>query len=307
MVVLLYSLMCAIFGTTFLVIKLGVDAGLPPLLSASLRFFAAGALLLLGLRLRGKPSFGLLARKETWLIGCGSTFVTFATLYWAEQHLDSGTAAVLSATAPIAVLLLQSVFWKKRSTKLERRGALVSFAGVVVLLLPSLAAVHPDRLWLLSAALVLLGQIGYASGSLLQRRLLTKEPALSPIALNGGQMLAGGAGMALLSLLTERIDPSAVEPLPALASLLYLIVIGSMLGHSLFAWLIRATNAFFPSTWLYVSPALALGLGAALYGERLSGFTAAGSLIVLAGIVLLRLPELKSQLLAAKKRSREAA
>ncbi|QJC51927.1 EamA family transporter [Paenibacillus albicereus] len=307
MVVLLYSLMCAIFGTTFLAIKLGVEAGLPPLLSAGARFLAAGALLLLWLRLRGKPSFRLLARKETWLIGFGSTFITFATLYWAEQHLDSGTAAVLSATAPIAILWLQSAVWNKRSTKLERRGTVVSFAGVVVLLLPSLTAAHPSTPWLIGCLLVLLGQLGYASGSLLQRHLLAKEPSLSPIALNAGQMLAGGAGMTLLSLFTERIDTASVDAVPAVASLLYLIAVGSMLGHSLYAWLLRATNAFFPSTWLYVSPALALGLGAALYGERLNGLTAAGALLVLAGIALLRLPELKTQLRPSKRSEREAA
>ena len=93
-----YLLMCAIFSTTFLAIKIGVEAGLPPFLSAGLRFLLAGAIIFLWMVLRkAKPS--LLLRKEFHLIGMTSTFLTFATLYWAE-HVSSGIAPSYRQQAP---------------------------------------------------------------------------------------------------------------------------------------------------------------------------------------------------------------
>ncbi|MCM3747530.1 EamA family transporter [Paenibacillus pasadenensis] len=295
-----YALMCAIFGTTFFAIKIGVEAGLPPFLSAGIRFVAAGALLFVWLWLRGKTNLSLLWRKEVLLIGAASTFTTFSTLYWGEQHIESGMAAVLSATGPIFILLMQSLAMKQPTTRLDKIGCALGFTGVIVLMLPKLTG-SSDSLWLMACLVVLLGVIGYGSGSLLTRRMLLREPDLSPIALNSAQMTAGGSGLLLISILTESPSSASLELLPAAGSLLYLIVVGSMLGHSLYAWLIKATNAFFPSTWLYVSPIIALTLGAVMFQEQITFVSISGSLLVLAGIAAPRLKELKS---AVKKPAR---
>ncbi|WP_025681472.1 EamA family transporter, partial [Paenibacillus massiliensis] len=96
-----YIVMCLVFGTTFLAIKIGVEAGLPPFLSAGLRFLVAGILMYTWMKLRGKAQWSLLLRKEMLLTGLGLTFGTFAALYWAEQYVSSGIGAILSATGPL--------------------------------------------------------------------------------------------------------------------------------------------------------------------------------------------------------------
>lgn len=114
MVGIAFTVMCLIFGTTFLAIKIGVEAGMPPFLSAGLRFVIAGALMFAWMRMKGKVSWSLLFRKEMLLTGAGLTCGTFATLYWAEQHVSSGVGAILSATGPLMIMLMQTALLRQK-------------------------------------------------------------------------------------------------------------------------------------------------------------------------------------------------
>uniref|UniRef100_UPI0004724657 DMT family transporter n=1 Tax=Paenibacillus zanthoxyli TaxID=369399 RepID=UPI0004724657 len=236
MIILAYSLVCLIFGTTFLAIKIGVDAGAPPFFSAGLRFFAAGAALLLWMSWKRKASLSLLLRKETALTGLGLTFGTFAALYWAEQYVSSGLAAVLSATGPIMILLLQTFLLWQKASPLSLAGCLIGFTGVLLLVLPSLS-LSASPLWLAGCAVILIGEWAYASGTLYTRTVTARLPDVHPIALNAAQMIYGGALMLLLSLFAERPSISFLLSWKAAGSFLYLTVIGSMVGHSLYYWL----------------------------------------------------------------------
>lgn len=294
MIIFNYLLMCAIFSTTFLAIKIGVEAGLPPFLSAGLRFLLAGAIIFLWMVLQRKARPSLLLRKEFLLIGMTSTFLTFATLYWAEQHVSSGIAAILSATGPMMILMIQSVVMRKNARRSDYWGCAVGFAGVCLLIMPEIA-MGSDLIWILSCIAILIGEIGYSVGSLVTRKLSFDMPDISPITINAAQMMYGGAALLVLSLFSEQVQWNGILTLPAIGSVLYLTIVGSMLGHSLYAWLLKATNAFFPSTWLFVSPIIALGLGAFLYGEAISLYSIVGSLLIIGGILILNLPELRAR------------
>lgn len=299
MIIFNYLLMCAIFSTTFLAIKIGVEAGLPPFLSAGLRFLLAGAIIFLWMVLQRKAKPSLLLRKEFLLIGMTSTFLTFATLYWAEQHVSSGIAAILSATGPMMILMIQSVVMRKNARRSDYWGCAVGFAGVCLLIMPEIA-MGSDLIWILSCIAILIGEIGYSVGSLATRKLSFDIPDISPITINAVQMMYGGAALLLLSLFSEQVQWNGILTLPALGSVLYLTIVGSMLGHSLYAWLLKATNAFFPSTWLFVSPIIALGLGAFLYGEAISLYSIVGSLLIIGGILIVNLPELRARRIARR-------
>jgi drug/metabolite transporter (DMT)-like permease len=290
-----YLLMCLIFGTTFLAIKIGIDAGALPFFSAGIRFLAAGGILLFFTARRGTGSIALLWKKETLATGAMLTFGTFSTLYWAEQHISSGLAAVLSATGPMMIMLLQAAVLKQRSPVKAVIGCIIGFSGVVLLMLPGLR-LAASLLWIAGCALVLLGELSYSSGALYSKSIMGRFPGVSPIALNAAQMLHGGALLLILSLFTERPDFSRLPSPGAVGSLVYLILAGSMVGHSLFYWLVSKTNPVFPSTWLYVSPLIALGLGIAVYGEGFSWLTAAGAAVILAGIILINADHLKAML-----------
>jgi drug/metabolite transporter (DMT)-like permease len=266
MIIFGYLLVCLIFGTTFLAIKIGVDAGAPPFFSAGIRFLVAGLIIFIWMVWRKKASVSLLLHKENLITGIGLTFGTFSALYWAEQYVSSGIAAILSATGPIMILLMQTIILRYKTTSKSICGCLVGFAGVIIILLPNLS-VKANLFWVIGSVIILIGEIFYASGTLYSKRVITRFPDTSPIALNAVQMMWGGLLMLVLSLFTEQVNLKSLLTVQVVNSLIYLIVIGSMVGHSLYYWLISRTNPVFPSTWLYISPLIALGVGVLLYNE----------------------------------------
>lgn len=298
MVLLNYVVMCLIFGTTFLAIKVGIDAGAPPFFSAGVRFFLAGVILFLFMLWKKQARLSLLLHKEMVLTGIGLTFGTFATLYWAEQHISSGIAAILSATAPLLVMLLQTGIARQKLSTLSWAGCLVGFIGVVLLILPG-ATFSVSFLWLAGCAAVLFGQLFYSAGAVYSRRVIQRFQDTSPIALNAAQMMYGGVMLLVLSLFTEQVHIESMLSTNAIISLLYLIIIGSMLGHTIFYWLVAKTNPVFPSTWLYISPLIALGLGVMLYNEPLYLLSLAGGITIIVGIILINMDSLK-QLIGKK-------
>ncbi|WP_458120936.1 DMT family transporter [Paenibacillus sp. Z6-24] len=296
MIMLGYAIMCVIFGTTFLAIKIGVDAGLPPFWSGGMRFVLAGLLLMLIMRARGKASFSVLWRRETLITGASMTFVMFACLYWAEQYVTSGVSALLSATGPAMVLLIRALVLKVKVPVLAFAGAAIGLAGVGLLMLPGLSgAGEYHGLWIMACIVVVVGQIGYAGGAVYSKQVSTALHDISPVSQNAAQLIHGGWMLLVLSLITERgqVHLDVILSPEALGSLAYLIVIGSMAGHTLFYWLISRTNPVFPSTWLYISPVLALLLGWLLYSEPLSWIMAAGAAVVLIGVILTNLEALQ--------------
>ncbi|CEH32322.1 transporter [Aneurinibacillus migulanus] len=292
MVIFGYLLMCMIFGTTFLAIKVGIDAGAPPFFSAGIRFLLAGLILFLWMVWKGRARVSLLFRKEMMLTGMGLTFGTFSTLYWAEQYVASGIAAVLSATGPIMILLLQTSILRQKTSASAMLGCFIGFAGVLLLLLPSVS-VEVSLLWVLGCIMILIGEVCYSSGALYSKHVMPRFQDTSPIALNAVQMMYGGAMLLILSLFTERVHIESLLTLNAIVSLLYLIVIGSMMGHSIFYWLVAKTNPVFPSTWLYISPLIALGLGVLLYNEVVSWIAGIGVVTIIIGIVLVNIDALR--------------
>ncbi|OZB98504.1 DMT family transporter [Paenibacillus sp. XY044] len=285
MILVNYLLMCLIFGTTFLAIKIGVDAAAPPFFSAGLRFFAAGLALFLWMVWRKKTRFRILLRKEMLLTGILLTFGTFAPLYWAEQHVSSGSAAVFSATGPLMILLIQMLVFKAKSTARTVAGCLLGFTGVLLLLLSDLSS-SAGGAWIIGGLVILAGEISYAAGTLYLRKVIQRYPEASPITLNAAQMMHGGFLLLVLSLLTEPIHTAVLPAGPALGSLAYLIIIGSMVAHSLYYWLVAKTNPVFPSTWLYISPMIAMAAGALLYHERITWLSVAGMITIIAGTLI---------------------
>jgi drug/metabolite transporter (DMT)-like permease len=294
MIILFYLLMCFIFGTTFLAIKIGVDAGIPPFFGAGLRFFSAGFLLFLFMRWKDRVSLKILFRKELFFTGVGLTFGTFATLYWAEQYVSSGVAAVLSATGPMMILIISSLLLKQKTSHTSMIGCMIGLAGVVVLILPSIS-LNVHFLWIMGCLAIVVGEVFYASGTIYTKQVKEKIVA-SPLVLNAVQMMHGGFLLLLLSLITEKVQPSSLIHTASIGSLLYLIIIGSMVGHSLYYWLVTKTDPVFPSTWLYISPLIAVGLGVTFYQEEMTWYTGIGAATILLGTILVNYPALQSLL-----------
>ncbi|MCM3005001.1 DMT family transporter [Priestia koreensis] len=292
MVIVNYLFMCLIFGTTFLAIKIGVDAGLPPFFSASVRFFVAGFVLFIVMTVRKKASFRVLWSKESVITGGLLTFGTFSTLYWAEQYVSSGIGAVLSATGPLMILCLQSVLLKQKLSKQSLIGCLISFCGVGLLLLPNMTATF-SVIWMTACLLIFIGEIGYAGGAIYSKNVTKRFPTTSPILLNACQMMYGGLFLFLLSLCTETVHIENISEPKAVGSLLYLTIFGSMISHTLFYWLVSKTDPIFPSTWLYVSPLIALAVGKFVYNEFVSWIMVVGGVTIIIGLLVINFQALR--------------
>ncbi|MEQ6353233.1 EamA family transporter [Lysinibacillus sp. M3] len=292
MVIVNYFFMCLIFGTTFLAIKIGVDAGVPPFLSAGLRFFIAGLLLFSFMVWREKTTIGLFFRKEIFFTGVGLTFGTFATLYWAEQYVTSGIAAVLSATGPMMIIVIQTFIMKQKGNWKSFIGCGVGVIGVMLLILPSFS-IEISPFWMVGCFTIILGEVFYASGTIYSKHVIRKFETTSPIALNAAQMMHGGILLIILSFFSENIQLDYLLSLASIGSLLYLTIFGSMIGHSIYYWLVSRTNPVFPSTWLYISPLIAVMLGVIFYHEYISWLTGIGTLTIIVGTVLVNFETLR--------------
>ena len=293
MIVINYFFMCLIFGTTFLAIKIGVDAGVPPFFSAGLRFCIAGLVLFSYMVWRKKATISLLFRKEMLFTGIGLTFGTFAALYWAEQYVTSGIAAVLSATGPMLIIIIQTFILKHKGHRNAFIGCVVGIIGVTFLILPSFS-IEVSPLWMVGCIAIIIGEVFYASGTIYTKHVIKKYDTTSSIALNAAQMMHGGILLLILSFFTENIELDHFRSLASIGSLLYLTIVGSMIGHSIYYWLVSRTNPVFPSTWLYISPLIAVVLGVLFYQEYISWLTGIGTVTIIAGTILVNFETLRT-------------
>ncbi|WP_243522290.1 DMT family transporter [Bacillus pseudomycoides] len=280
-----YILICIIFGTTFLTIKIGIGAGAPPLFSAGIHFFLAGIILIIIFSLKRKHVMPYLLSKRIMYAGFCLTFMTFATLYWAEQYISSGLAAVLSATGPMMILLLQV---KRTKIKLQREQLLaliIALSGVICISLPGM---HQQftLIWSIACFVILIGEFFYGIGSVRSKEILSDLPKVSPFLINGIQMFYGGLFLLITSIVTEQPNLAILTSWDVQWPILYLLFVGSIGGHGLYYWLLSKTNPVFPSTWLYVSPLIAVTTGYIFLGEPINPVMGIGACLILIGVFL---------------------
>ena len=201
----------------------------------------------------------------------------------AEQPglLPSGIAAVLVATVPIWLNLFEALLSRRRPSALLLGGVVAGFIGVVILVAPTSgsSAINPA-----GVGLVMFATISWAAGSLYQRRApLPRSPWIS----TGMEMLAGGVALVLVSVLTGepgRTDPSTFSTTSLLA-LVYLIVIGSLIGFSAYIWLLNNAPVSTVATYAYVNPVVAVALGAWLRSEPITLRTLLAAAIIIAAVI----------------------
>ncbi|MGH7546003.1 MAG: EamA family transporter, partial [Gemmatimonadota bacterium] len=279
---LAFAAVYLIWGSTYLAIRFAIET-LPPFLMAGTRFAAAGAVLYAYTRWRGLPAPERAHWPAAIVIGGLLLLGGNGLLVWAETRVPSGIAALLIATVPLWMVLLEA--WRRDGTRpgaATVAGLTAGFAGIVLLVGPGEFA-GGGGVDLLGAGALTIASISWAFGSLYSRR--ANLPA-SPLVGISMEMLAGGAWLLLAGTLAGewgRVDPGAVSPRSATA-LLYLTVFGSLVGFSSYIWLLRVSTPARVSTYAYVNPVVALFLGWALAGESLTPRTGLAVALVLAAV-----------------------
>lgn len=273
-----------VWGSTFLAIKVGV-AIIPPALFAALRFLVAGLVLVVWVSLLGER----LPRGREWnsILLLGSLFflIDYGLLFWAEQRLASGIAAVILATIPLFMATCEATILKtlQFSGKLAA-GLFAGTAGVVTLASQSFHGSRGSMDGSACGALVL-ASASWAVGSVLSRRL-PLPPSQGMAA--GTQMLVGGSLLMVLSGVLGNLrgfHPTKV-PESVWFSLLYLILPGSVLGFTAYLWLIQHESPTKVGTYAYVNPMVAVMIGYFFAGERVGPVTAAGSCLIVLSVAL---------------------
>lgn len=276
-----------IWGSTYLAIRFAIET-MPPFLMAAARFLVAGSLVYLWARLhsRERPDrrhwFAAAVVGGLLLLG-GNGGVT-----WAEQRVASGLAALLVATEPLWIVLLDWV--RPRGTAprpAEVVGLLLGFGGVVLLVGPVDSGGGPlvDPL---GAAVVVLAALSWAAGSLYSRGAPAPR---TPMLGTGMQMLAGGVLLLLVGTAWGEwggFDPGAVSLKSGLA-LVYLIVFGAIVGLSAYLWILKHASTAMASTYAYVNPVVAVFLGWSLAGEPLNARVAAAMAVIVLAVLLISL------------------
>jgi drug/metabolite transporter (DMT)-like permease len=196
----------------------------------------------------------------------------------AEQYAPTGVVALLVATAPLWMAIIDRVVFGRRLPGLVIVGLLIGFGGVAFLI----GSPGSGHINLLGAALALAAPLCWASGSVFTRHV--KLP-LRPLVAASMEMLWAGLLFGMFSLVTGELGRVHWQQISttSIVALLYLIVFGSLVGFSAYVWLLRSAPLSLVSTYAYVNPIVAVILGAVFIGEAISArLVIAGGIIILA-------------------------
>jgi drug/metabolite transporter (DMT)-like permease len=288
-----FAIIYVVWGSTFLAIRVGVHE-VPPLVLASMRFLVAGLVLYGWMILRGERSPSGREWTSASVLAVLIFVLDYGLLFWAEQRVPSGIAAVMMATIPVFMCLSEIIFLRTQRLTIQLAiGLLIGIGGVAVLMSRSLnlGGAPVDRAG--AAALIVAAMSWSVSSSLTRKLPLPSSKVMS----SGAQMLAGGVLLAITaSALGEFRDfhPRSVSPL-AWVALLYLIVAGSIIAFTAYVWLIHHESPTRVGTYAYVNPVVAVLLGYFLGGEALGLRTILGTAFVLISVLVLTVMRAKQR------------
>lgn len=266
-----------IWGSTYLAIRIALE-GFPPFMMAGVRFLIAGGGLYLFLRAKGVPNPDRSQWKGASLVGGLLLVGGNGGVVYAEQSVASGLAALGVATVPLWTVLFAGI-WKSQPTRLEWAGLLLGFTGIVLLNFEGELRASP-----VGATALVIAAICWAFGSAWSRHLSLPSGLMASAA----EMIAGGMLLFAISAITgERID--RFPAWHAIGALLYLIVFGSLIGFSAYTYLLSKARPALATSYAYVNPVIAVGLGVMFAGERITviGITAMLIIITAIGMVIL--------------------
>jgi drug/metabolite transporter (DMT)-like permease len=282
-----YLLVCLVWGSTYLFIRIGVDHHLPPFLFAGVRFLLAGLLLgsiMLGLgaRLPGRArDWRTLAITGICLL-CGAN----AMVVWAEQYVASGVASVLVSAMPLWSALFDAVIPGGKTPVTWRLGVglVIGFAGTALL-----AGITPHQLAsadLRGPIALTFGSASWALGSIYWKRNPTTQVSLYVAA--AAQMAIAGALLCVFGLIIGEA-PRFHFDAPALGAMVYLIAIGSIVGYTAFGYALEHGSAAVVGTYAYVNPVVAVLLGWLVLSEPITQRMLAAMALILGSVLWIQL------------------
>jgi drug/metabolite transporter (DMT)-like permease len=277
--------LCFIWGSTPLVIKVGLDF-LPPFLFAGVRFAVASLLLVFLVPLlhahipRDRSSWTVML-----FLGIFQITVLYGLVFWGEQYVSSGLTAILSATFPLFVVILAHISIKAEPiTRRKALAVIVAFAGVAAIFRRDFASAQVSTMqFSLLGSLAIVGSAASgAAGNVVAKKYAS---GIDPSANALIQSVVGAVSLLFVSIVTERGSVPKLVP-TVIAAVLYLGVVGSALAFVGWYWLLTKTTATNSSLILFVTPVVALVLGWLVLQEVVEPVVALGTFLILSGVYL---------------------
>ncbi len=274
-----------LWGSTYLAIRFAIET-MPPFLMSGVRFVIAGGLLFGFMAWKGEKLPTARQWRSTAIIGALLLFGGNGGVVYAEERgVASGLTALLVATVPVWMALLD---WKSRGRlnpgAWVNAGLALGFFGVAMLVMQNgVAAVHIDAIGFAS---LVMASIAWAYGSIWAR---TADLPTSSLQTTGMQLLMGGMWLCLAGLLKGEAAHAgaAAWSLRSVAAFFYLIFFGSIIGYSAYVYILKKSRPAMAGTYAYVNPAIAVFLGWALAGEKVTGITILAAMIIIASVALI--------------------
>lgn len=279
-----FATLYIVWGTTYLAIRIGLDAAWPPAAFAGLRLLPAGLILLGISKMRGVPlRVSVRDRRTVIVVGIlllvGGQYGT----YLAEQYIGSGLTALIVALLPLWIAGAESLLPDmERPSARGYLGLVLGFAGLGILLAPRITGISGGPTEVLGIGIEILATWLWTTGSIISKR---RPVAADALVATGYEMLAASAVLVVIA--TARGEWTHITLTPAgIGSLLYLIVIGSCVAFTAFVWLLRNAPASKVMTYAYVNPVVAVFLGWLVLSEPIDGWVIAGMAVIVAGVAL---------------------
>lgn len=280
MTAFVYVLLCLIWGSTWIAIKIGLSAA-PPLQTAALRFMLAISILTVIVLVRryrypsGWRTWVKVGYPGVWMYG-----IHYALIYFAQLHISSSLTAVLFASFPFFVAILSTL--KLRETPVTRLGwfgIAIGFGGVVLISYDQLTT-SGDLF--LGTALALVSTYAAAHGVVIHKKYHARE---NIVVTSSIQMLFGGLPVLIAALLFEDWADFTVSA-ESIGSILYLAVIGTVVAFLSYYWLLARMTAVSASLTAFITPLVAIFIGVLFFAESLSIPIIAGTTLILSGVAL---------------------
>jgi drug/metabolite transporter (DMT)-like permease len=274
-----------IWGSTYLAIRYAIET-IPPFIMGGTRFLVSGVLLYIWARHRGAPKPTKLHWRNAVTAGGFLLLGGNGAVVWAEQFVPSGLTALLVSILPFWLVIIEWVRPpRKRPSGAVFIGLVLGFIGIIVLVGPGNMGGHGD-VRPLGALVLILGSLSWAIGSFWSRDAELPESGLLT---TGMEMLGGGVLLIVVGVLSGEPSHFDVHSVSRASTfgLVYLITFGSLLGFTSYIWLLDKVSPAHLGTYAYVNPIVAVMLGWAIAGERLSIRTGVAAAIVICAVALI--------------------
>jgi drug/metabolite transporter (DMT)-like permease len=289
-----FAVIYIVWGSTYLGIRLAIDT-IPPFFMAGARFIIAGILFCGWCALRGKKRPGLSDWKKAAIMGILMVCFGNGLVTWAEQIIPSGFAALIVATVPIWMVIIDSALCaRNRPDKLTMAGIGLGLGGVALL-----SGVDKDILVsptghggsvILGLSVLTIASVSWAAGSVYARRTSTTTSLPYMI---GMQTIVGGLALVLMGISQGEWSRLSLERISfvSLSALFYLIAFGTILAYSAYVWLLKVSTPAKVGTYAYFNPLVAIFLGAALVDEPITTLMLVGTGCILLSLLLINQPK----------------